>query len=73
MATAVSHANGLMSPNQVEKSLSGTKAPTRLIVPDGTSRILCVADIRGDCELEHHSSLKRGKEGKVSRDHATLN
>lgn len=59
MTTTASHANGLMSPTQAEKTISGTTAPTRIIIPDKTSRILCVADIRGDCE-----SALRSEEGK---------
>jgi hypothetical protein len=49
MATV--HANGLLSPPATEKAQSNMASPPRVILAGKTSRILCVADIRGDCEF----------------------
>jgi len=63
--------NGLMSPPQTEKSMSTTATPPRIILGDKNARILCVADIRGDCEscslLDHLPSLitREGEERKI--------
>jgi hypothetical protein len=63
------NANGLLSPPQTEKSMSTTATPPKIVITEKNARILCVADIRGDCELYHpsvqsHHLITRGKERK---------
>ena len=48
---AAVHANGLMSPPQTEKAVS-VASPPRVVLAGKTGRILCVADIRGDCKSD---------------------
>ena len=48
--TANAAATGLPSPPTTEKAAS-IKSPPRVVLAGKTGRILCVADIRGDCEL----------------------
>lgn len=43
------HQNGLLSPPATEKA-SSASSPPRVVLAGKTGRILCVADIRGDCE-----------------------
>lgn len=61
------NANGLLSPPQTEKSMSSTATPSKIIITEKNARILCVADIRGDCKsilsINHsHHLITRGKE-----------
>jgi len=49
-AMATTAANGLPTPPQTEKTASSIASPPRIILSGKTGRILCVADIRGDCE-----------------------
>ena len=61
------NANGLLSPPQTEKSMSTTATPPKIVITEKNARILCVADIRGDCKSFHPFNLlnyliTRGKE-----------
>jgi len=63
------NANGLLSPPQTEKSMSTTATPPKIVITEKNARILCVADIRGDCKFIHpfnrlHYLITRAKEMK---------
>lgn len=47
--TSIAQINGLMTPALTEKAPS-IASPPRVVLAGSTGRILCVADIRGDCE-----------------------
>lgn len=70
MTTVAPHPNGINPSPQVqaEKSVPSAANHVPIIIPDKTSRILCVADIRGDCKStspflsSYPSSLLRASE-----------
>jgi hypothetical protein len=43
-------ANGTMTSSSVEKTAGEGNSSPRVVIEGKTGRILCIADIRGDCE-----------------------
>jgi hypothetical protein len=66
----VTHANGLPSPLGTDKA-SSTSSPPRVVLSGKTGRILCVADIRGDCECSSVSG-SRDPRGVTGSDRSII-